>query len=381
MPNPFEYGGIVGPGAFCNREEELKDLRRAVENGDRLLVYAERRMGKTSLVRRMTGLLPEEEYLPVYVDLWATQGVASMARAVAQAVTEAAATRAEQMLETARVLFSRLVPSLTVDPATGQPRVEFGVRSATGRREDAAPSLKEALDSPERLAEQEAGRRRVVVIYDEVQELAAFDSPQAERLLRSHVQAHQRVAYLFLGSRKHLIRQMFMQEQRPLYQAAGHYPIGPIDTKHWQPFVGERFAEADRPISEEVVETLCERTGGHPYYTQHLAHDLWEVTPPGEPATLERLREAEGVLLGRLGHAYTVLWESLTKNQQALLRGLASAGPQAQPFSAEFLSSRGLAASSAHRAAEALLQRDVIDREAGGYLITDRFLGVWLARG
>ena len=378
MPNPFEYGGIVEREAFCNRGEELGDLRRAAENGDRLLVYAERRMGKTSLVKRVTSELPSDDYLPVYVDLWATQGAASMAQAVAQAVTEAAATRAEQMLETARALFSRLVPSLTVNPATGQPRVEFGVQAVGGETE-ATPSLKEALDSPERLAERDEGRR-VVVVYDEVQELAAFDSPQAERLLRSRVQAHQQVAYLFLGSRKHLIRQMFMDEQRPLYRAAGHYPIGPIATEHWRPFISERFAEGDRPISGEVVEALCARTGGHPYYTQHLAHDLWEVTPPGEPATPERLEEAEDVLLRRLGHTYTVLWESLTKNQQALLRGLAAAGPEAQPFSAAFLGAHGLAASSAHRAAEALLQRDIIDKEAGGYLITDRFLGVWLAR-
>jgi hypothetical protein len=379
MPNPFEYGGIVEERAFCNRREELDDLRRAAENGDRLLVYAERRMGKTSLVRRMTSRLPPEEYLPIYVDLWATQGAESMAQAVAQAVTEAAATRAEQMLETARALFSRLVPSLTVDPTSGQPRVEFGVEATGSAGKDAVPSLKEALDSPERLAEREAARR-VVVVYDEVQQLAAFDSPQAERLLRSRVQMHQDVAYLFLGSRKHLIRQMFMEEKRPLYQAAGHYPIGPIATEHWRPFIRERFTEGERPIEDAVIDELCERTGGHPYYTQHLAHDLWEVTPRGEPAARGCLQKAEDLLLRRLGHTYTVLWESLTKNQQALLRGLAAEGPEAQPFSAEFLGARGFAASSAHRAAEALLERDVIDKEAGGYLITDRFLSVWLAR-
>ena len=375
MSNPFEYGGIVERPAFCNRQEERRALKRAAENGDRLLVYAERRMGKTSLVKRVIDDLPSDEYLPVYVDLWATHDASSLAQALAQAVTEAAASRTEQMLETGRALFRHLVPSLTVDPASGQPRVEFGVQAGS---ENADPSLKEALDSPQRLAERD--ERRVVMVYDEVQQLAAFDTPQTERLLRSRVQAHQDVSYLFLGSRKHLIRQMFMDEQRPLYQAAGHYPIGPIAVEHWRPFIRERFTEADRPIEEAVIQQLYDRTGGHPYYTQHLAHDLWEVTPPGEEATTQRLQEAEDLLLRRREHAYTILWESLTNNPRVLLRGLATQGPGAQPFSAEFLRARDLAASSAHRAAEKLLERDVIDKEAEGYLISDRFLGVWLKR-
>ncbi len=37
--------------AFCNRQKELADLRRAMENAEKLFVFSERRYGKTSLVR------------------------------------------------------------------------------------------------------------------------------------------------------------------------------------------------------------------------------------------------------------------------------------------------------------------------------------------
>ena len=373
MVNPFEYGGIVRGDAFCNRDQEQHDLKRAAQNADRLLLYAERRMGKTSLVQHVISQLPEREYLPVYVDMWPTQDAASLAQVIARAVTEAAASRGERMLELAGELFRHLVPSLTVDES-GQPRVEFGMQVG----EPATPSLEEALDSPARIAERD--ERQVVVVYDEVQQLAEFDDQEAERLLRGHVQTHGGIGYFFLGSRKHLIQQMFMDRQRPLYQAAGHYPIGPIALRHWIPFVRERFLQADRVIEEAVIEKLHAQTGGHPYYTQHLAHDLWEVTPPGEQASLERLAEAEDLLMRRMEHAYTVLWESLTSNQRRLLRGLSLQGPGAQPFSGDFLSVQGLAASSAHRAAEKLLERNIIDREEQGYLISDRFLSVWLQR-
>ena len=371
--NPFEYGGVVGADAFCNRARELAELRRAAENGDRLLVYAERRMGKTSLVKRAVGALPSDAFLPIYVDVWPTSDAVSLAKAVATATVEAAATRTDKALETAKDVVRRLVPSLTTDHG-GNPVVQFG-----SRVDDAPePILEDALDAPARLAATRG--KRVVVVYDEVQRLAEYGDDTAERLLRSRTQAHEGVAYLFTGSRKHLIREMFMDRGRPLYQTAGHYPIGPIATDHWVPFVIERFERADKSVEAGVVEALCERTEGHPYYTQHLAHALWEITPSGETATAGRLGEALDVVLTRLAYPFTVVWEGMTANQRTLVRGLVGGGREAQVFSSAFLRKLRLAPSSASRAIEGLVQNDVIDRDETGYVVTDRFFRLWVRR-
>lgn len=373
MINPFQYGGIVGEEAFCNRDQELRDLLRGAQNGDRLLVYAERRMGKTSLVRRVLSKLPKSKYLPIYVDLWATSDATSFVKTVAKATAEAGATRADKMLETARELFRHLSPSLTLDES-GNPSIQFGVRSGIEQQ----PQIEEVLDAPARLARKRG--RRVVVVYDEVQRIAEYGDDLVERMLRSHVQTHGGVAYFFLGSRKHLVRHMFMDQSRPLYQSAGHYPLAKIETTHWIPFIRERFVEANKFIEDDLIALLCERTEGHPYYTQHFAHDLWEITPDGGRITEEKLREAEDLLLQRLSYTYSVLWESLTANQQQLLRGLAEEASEVKPFSSGFLSKHDLAASSVHRAAEGLLDRDLIDREGEGYFISDRFFRLWIRR-
>ena len=70
---------------------------------------------------------------------------------------------------------------------------------------------------------------------------------------------------------------MFLDRSRPLYRAAGHYPLGPIDVKHWIPFVADKFREGERTASEAMVREICELTHGHPFYTQHLCHVLWEL--------------------------------------------------------------------------------------------------------
>lgn len=72
MINPFQYGGIVGKDAFCNRKKELKDIMSAMENGEKIFVYSEKRMAKTSLVQLAMSRLPQRSFLCAYVDLWPT---------------------------------------------------------------------------------------------------------------------------------------------------------------------------------------------------------------------------------------------------------------------------------------------------------------------
>ena len=371
--NPFEYGGVVGPEAFCNRTAERADLSRAAENGDRLFVYAERRMGKTSLVRRVLAALDPDRFLPVYVDLWPTDGADAFVEATAKALAAAAATRTDKLLEASKSLFSRLNPTLALDEM-GNPSLQFG-----GPGAEKAQSLEEVLAAPPRVAEKRG--RRMVLVFDEFQQILAYESDHVERALRSAVQGYEGVATLFLGSRKHLIEQMFSDSRRPLYRSAGHYPLGAIATEHWVPFVTERFEAAEKPITEGQVGALCRLTEGHPFYTQHLCHALWERTPRGQAVGEGALDEALEVLLRREGYAFTTRWETLTRNQQRFVRGLALDGPGVQPYSSEFVRAHGLRTpSNAQRAAESLLKLDVIDREEGAFVVTDRFFKLWLRR-
>ncbi len=131
----------------------------------------------------------------------------------------------------------------------------------------------------------------------------------------------------------------------------------------------------------EVIAAVCELTGGHPFYTQHLCHALWELCDPRRAATLAMMREAVQVLLERESYAYTALWESLTLTQRRLLTGLASEAKATKVFSSAFLQLYGLgSASSAQRAAGALIDRDAIDRDNGSLVIADRFFRIWIQR-
>ncbi len=249
MKNPFQYGHVVRGEAFCNRKRELRELRRAVENAEKLFVYAERRLGKTSLVRSVLDKLSRKRFVAVYVDLWPTDSELSFVKQTGKAIAQSLATTASKMLEAARSYLNRLAPSVTIDEE-GKPKVSFGI-SESNR---AVQQLEDILDVPARIAAR--GQKRVVIVFDECQRILEYGSDAVERKLRSAIQHHDDVCYLFLGSRKHLIQGMFLDTSRPLYRAAGHYPLAPIDTKYWIPFIRKRFLDARRKIDDEMIGRL-----------------------------------------------------------------------------------------------------------------------------
>ena len=374
MKNPFQYGGVVGKDAFCNRTKEQADLLRAMENGEKVFLYSERRLGKTSLVKLTLDRLPKKRFVTIYIDLWPTDGEQSFVTTVAKAITKSLSTTTDSMLATAKSLFSRLTPSITVDEE-GNPSLTFGMNKST-RGE---PELDEALATPQKISKK--GKKQVVIVFDEFQRILEYGNDSVERKLRSIIQTQSNVAYIFMGSRKHLIQKMFLEKSRPLYRSAAHYPIKAIAEKDWLPFIRSRFHQARKHITDEQIRLICNATQGHPFYTQHLCHVLWELSDAGKNIPDQLLDEAITILLERESFAYTTLWDSLTQNQRRFVKALASEELGVKPFSSEFIQKHRLGSiSSMQRVVPTLSEKDVIEPENDSFIIVDRFFRLWLRR-
>lgn len=359
---------------FCNRKRELFDISKAISNCEKLFIYSERRLGKTSLAKHALNKLSKKEYRAIYIDLWPTDDEASFAKIIAKAVTESLGGRTSKMLETAKSLFGRLSASITTNDE-GKPEITFGIT----KTEMLGPEIEEVLNAPAKISRQ--GRYRVVVVFDEIQQILEYGNDKVERLMRSAIQNHKDVSYLFLGSRKHIVQKMFLDKSRPLYRSAGHYPLKPIDEQDWVSFIKKKFFSTGKHISGDHIKKICDLTEGHPFYTQHLCHALWEICEEDDGVTDEMLGQALDILLRREEYAYITLWESLSTNQKRFLRGL-SLESEIKPFGSDFVRRYGLGSpSNVQRAVEALFDRDIIDRENGLFTITDRFFKIWVGFG
>ncbi len=115
MVNPFEYSGIVSSDSFCNRENELKELRRFVENSGKLFMYGERRIGKSSLLHHLIDSLSEERFMVSFLDVWRCTDTSDFIRDCAKAFGSTGSLSPKGLLQRARNPFKGLTPALTID--------------------------------------------------------------------------------------------------------------------------------------------------------------------------------------------------------------------------------------------------------------------------
>ncbi|MCD4700831.1 MAG: ATP-binding protein [Candidatus Aegiribacteria sp.] len=371
MPNPFSYGGIVTGKQFCNRRKEIDDLFRAGLNGEKLFIHGERRIGKTSLLRKVMAKFSEKNVVSALINVWKCVDAADFVNVCASGFAEAEGSAG--ILKRVKKLFDGLSPAVTISD-DGRPSLTFE-RSA-GKL--TSSQLENVLKASWKIADSNR-ESRLVVIFDEFQQIRLLGDDRIERLIRSVVQERSDIAWFFCGSRAHLIKEMFLDSNSPLYRSAGHYPIEAIKNEHWIPFISGKFRSTGMDISSIITDNLLDITSGHPFYTQLLCSSLWDVCEPQSIISDDMLEQALNILLERENSTYHTLWDSLPEQSKRMLRAIAFENPLNSPYSGAVLRNYGFTSpSSAGRAIGYLTSHDLITTSmGGGYIVIDRFLGMW----
>jgi AAA+ ATPase superfamily predicted ATPase len=376
--NPFSFGDLALDEAFTDREDELRELTADMRNGQNVLVYAPRRYGKSSLVLRVAQEAQRSKVLVGYCDLMKTPTKERLAAALAKTIYADIASPVGQAFERAAALFRglRVVPSMEVDPVDGTLRFSF----RAGRRgAEIDETIERLLELPAELAVER--RRPVVIVFDEFQEVVAID-PRFPNLMRSVFQAQPEVGHVYLGSKRHVLQEIFSDRNQPFWRSAKQIEIGMIEPARFARFLRARFEAGGRSVADAALERLLGATGGHPYATQELSYYTWELVAPGSeatPATVERA--LDNVLRSEHNHL-TQLWDDASRQQRLVMLALAEE-PSASPYSEGYRREHELPGSpSVQSALGALIRREVVGRDTRGrHALVEPFLGEWLLRG
>ncbi|HZO97792.1 MAG TPA: ATP-binding protein [Gaiellaceae bacterium] len=376
--NPFRYGDLALDDAFADREAELAELAADMRNGQNVLVYAPRRYGKSSLVLRASGLAAERGVLVAYCDLMRTPTKERLAGALAKTIYEDLSSPSGELLERARSVFRglRVRPTIEVDADTGGVSFSFEAsRRAGGGDIDA--TIENLLELPQELAA-ERGRRAVLVL-DEFQEVVKLDR-RFPNLMRAVFQTQPEVGHVYLGSKRHVLDEIFADRNEPFWRSAKRLELGLIPPRAFGPFVRRRFDATDKGLTDGALARLLAVTGGHPYGTQQLAYAVWELVPVGHYAHEDDVETALAHVLRSEHNYFSTLWERATENQRLLM--LALAAEPSRLYSKAYHDRHGLAsASHVQRALGALVKEELVGRnEAGEYCIVEPFLAEWLLR-
>lgn len=114
----------------------------------------------------------------------------------------------------------------------------------------------------------EKADRPCIVAFDEFQQITKYPEDNIEALLRSHIQHLSNVHFIFAGSERHLVTEMFLSSARPFYNSTSMMELHPISTEEYIPFVCKWFRAYERDIHEKDVLRIYGLFGGNTYYIQ-----------------------------------------------------------------------------------------------------------------
>jgi AAA+ ATPase superfamily predicted ATPase len=368
--NPFITNGYHSEAYFCDRVEETAKLTQLLLNGNNVALISPRRMGKTGLVMHcfhQGGV--KDQYYTFLVDIYATKNLQEFVFELGRSVLNQLKPKGKRIRES----FIRAIASLR----TGITFDERGIPSwnvEIGDIKNPSATLQEIFDYLQ------AADKPCLVAIDEFQAVAKYPEKNIEAVLRTYIQHCPNAHFIFSGSQRHMMAEIFASPSRPFYQSTSVLDLPCIPLAKYTEFAQHHFKANGKGIQTEVISRVYEQFEGITWYLQFIMNHLYASTREGEVCTPGELQPVLDDILDQMSFAYNALLFQLPPKQKELLFAISRMGKVKAITSNEFLNTFKMSASSVQSAIRGLLEKDLVTTELGVYSVYDKFFGVWLKR-
>jgi AAA+ ATPase superfamily predicted ATPase len=173
-----------------------------------VVLYAPRRSGKSSLVANLATRLQQDGYLTAYADLFpitSEQEVVAVGSAILTGIGRGADPRTAMTRITN--IFSRLMPAVEITPEGMSISAKLDRTAATEvLLDDVLTGLFSYL---------ERTGKQACIVLDEFQEITELKTAKhIEGTLRAHIQRQETASFFFVGSRRHILKDIFTNKAR-----------------------------------------------------------------------------------------------------------------------------------------------------------------------
>lgn len=371
MEKAFVYGMSVSDSNFTDREKETERVKLDFQNGINVILISPRRMGKTSLVKKVEAEMTDPNITVVYMDVYDCRSEYDFYNRFASSILKATCSKMEQVMESIKKFLTRLSPKISFSP---DPYSEYSI-SLGITPQNYQPE--EILNLPELIA-QEKGIR-IVVCIDEFQQIGEFpETLTVQKRLRGVWQHHSNVSYCLFGSKKHLMENIFQNKRMPFYQFGEMIHLECIATECWVPFICARFEKYGKHISEAFARRICETVRNYSSYVQQLA---WNVMAETEDTVTEETFES-GVnsLLQQCSSLFVKQTEGLSTYQLNFIRALCSGVHKGFGTQATTLAFSMGAKSNIDRIKKSLQEKEIVDITQDGVFLADAVFELWFKK-
>jgi len=267
--------------------------------------------------------------------------------------------------------FAHFRPSLSFDPVTGLPTLSL---DASVKMEP--DSLFGVMDL---ISSLHGKTKPIAVVFDEFQDILNLkDVRETLAILRARIQFHTDIPYIFAGSVRNKMDEIFIHPDSAFFKSAKLVSVGPLDSQDFIKFIESKFNSGKRSVDRQVLHTvfeICAHVAGD---VQQLCSSLWEVTSSGHKINKEHIPLALKRIFAIESKVYESALLSITDQQLNCLTAVARYGGKA-PTSSMFLQNSGIAlASSVMKAIQRLVKLKILFRYGGEYRFSNPFFRAWL---
>ena len=364
--NPFIYSHPLSPEDVIDRDVETQELLRKAAGGHFVRLFAPRKYGKTSLLKKvLREAETHHDFVAIHVDLYRVMSLAD----VAVRIERAYSTQLKGPV-------ARAIEAFLKRTGVGVSLGAYGISAkiqAQPAAFDPLPALHTLLDLPIEFDKNDVFRS--LIVFDEFQDIDRVSG--LDGLIRSHIQYHGEVAsYVFAGSEPGLMAQLFEDKDRPLYGSAVPMRLGRLADSDIASYIATRF-EATRRDVGDALQPLLSVAEGHPKQSMLLAHRVWEEVQPDGVATLDDWERAYDAALRELEAEFEAQWRGLDSAEQKTIRSVVDGG--GSPYRTDVLNRLGISKGSIQKAVPRLLARAELEERVSGYAVVDPLFARWVA--
>lgn len=365
--NPFLISGYHSPEYFCDRKQETAKITDGLHNGRNITLIAPRRMGKTGLIRHTFQNINNQDskIITLYMDIFSTQSLGDFVKLFANTVLGKLDSNPKKALNRITRFIRSCRPIFTIDELTGIPKVTIDV--APSEEEN---TLKEIFDY---LASSE---KRCYIAIDEFQQISEYPEQGVEAMLRSYTQFVTNVNFIFAGSKKHIMQEMFTSSKRPFYQSSQIITIDAIEKEEYANFAIKHFSENNTTLPKKIFDSIYDKYDGHIWYIQVMLNRLYGFH---RDVNEELVNYAISEIISDYSYSYADLMKAYPSGNIRLLKAIAKEGCVKEILSGNFITKYRLrAASSVSTSLKKLTENELVYKTDKGYIIYDRIMDEWL---
>jgi tetratricopeptide (TPR) repeat protein len=363
--NPYIAGrALNSQRGFFGREDVFQLIEQVLASPDdnAIVLFGQRRIGKTSILFQLRSRLPRLGYVPIYFDLMhkAEKPLGSVLHEL-----------------TDRITSELLLP----EPLKASDFDDQGVFF----RERFLPIVHEALGD----------EKRLVLLFDEFDVLDAaiegkLSPPMAAKAffpyLSQLMEEERDLKFVFVIGRK---AEELSTDALAIFKTARYQRVSVLERKDAVPLITQTEKSDTLHFTPEAIDHICALTNGHPFLTQLLCHILfnqaWAANPHAVPiVTVQEVENAIPHALEQGTSQLEWIWNGLPPAEKVVMAAIAKVGERvaSKEDLLKILQQHGIRIliRELELAPETLVKWELMGEVDGGYYFFIEMIRRWVAK-